>query len=112
MAERILVSRALDERKFLEKKIDNKVEKFVNTLKRYGQPILSEEFRKEVITSHKQIIELIDRSDKIYAAILASNEETKITTSYGEITVAEAIVLLTELETQIKASDARTFIEL
>ena len=50
-----------------------------------------EDFTKEAESSYQQIIDLIDRYQKIDAAIVASNANTLIHTSYGDYTVAGAI---------------------
>ena len=56
-----------------------------------------DEFAKDAESAYQQIVDLIDRFQKIDAAIVASNAATKINTSYGEFTVAGAISLRSRL---------------
>ncbi|MCD8023111.1 MAG: hypothetical protein LUF30_09130 [Lachnospiraceae bacterium] len=100
MSEKMLVTQALDERDLLVKKINDKIEKadFVDTVrvneeKVYGSRISREEFSKKAESAYQQIQDLISRFEKIDAAIVASNAATRITTSYGSMTVAGAISL-------------------
>lgn len=100
MSEKILVTQALDERDLLVKKIADKIAKasFVDTIKPnedkvYAKRIGKEEYAKEAGSAYQQIVDLIDRFQKIDAAIVASNAKTEITTSYGTFTVAGAISL-------------------
>lgn len=104
MGEKMLVTQALDERDLLVKKIADKIAKasFVDTIKPnedkvYAKRISKEEYAKEAEGAYQQIIDLIDRFQKIDAAIVASNAETKITTSYGIFTVAGAISVRSRL---------------
>ena len=104
MAEKMLVTQALDERDLLVKKISDKIAKarFVDTIKAnenkvYEARISKDEFTKEAERSYQQIQDLIDRYQKIDAAIVASNAQTKVATSYGEFTVAGAISLRSRL---------------
>ena len=104
MSEKMLVTQALDERDLLVKKIADKIEKasFVDTIKPnedrvYTKKIDREEYAKEAESAYQQIIDLIDRFQKIDAAIVASNAKTEITTSYGTFTVAGAISLRNRL---------------
>ncbi|MBR0086591.1 MAG: hypothetical protein IJL98_02500 [Lachnospiraceae bacterium] len=104
MAERMLVTQALDERDLLVKKITDKIAKasFVDTVKPnedkvYENRISREEFAEQAKSAFQQINDLIDRYQRIDAAIVASNAATKITTSYGEFTVAGAISLRSRL---------------
>ena len=98
MADKMLVTQALDERDLLVKKIKDKISKasFVDTIKPNEEKVLEsrvsrDEFAKDAESAYQQIIDLIDRFQKIDAAIVASNAVTKINTSYGEFTVAGAI---------------------
>ena len=50
-----------------------------------------------VSVQYQQIVDLIDRFQKIDAAIVASNANAEITTSYGTFTVAGAIALRSRL---------------
>lgn len=104
MADKMLVTQALDERDLLVKKIGDKIQKanFVDTVKPNEEKVLEarvsrEEFAKDAESAYQQIQDLIDRFQKIDAAIVASNAQTKITTSYGEFTVAGAISLRSRL---------------
>ena len=84
MSERMLVTQALDERDLLVKKINDKIQKasFVDTIKPNVE-----------LVYNKRIMDLIARFQTIDAAIINSNANTKITTSYGTYTVAAAISL-------------------
>lgn len=100
MSEKMLVTQALDERDLLVKKISDKIEKasFVDTIKPNEEKVYAgrcgkEEFAKDAQAAYQQITDLIDRFQKIDAAIVASNAKTEITTSYGVFTVAGAISL-------------------
>ena len=100
MSEKMLVTQALDERDLLVKKISDKIEKasFVDTIKPNEEKVYAgrcgkEEFAKDAQAAYQQITDLIDRFQKIDAAIVASNAKAEITTSYGVFTVAGAISL-------------------
>lgn len=100
MAEKMLVTQALDERDLLVKKINDKIEKasFVDIAKGNEDKVLNarvlrEEYAKQAQAAYQQIQDLIDRFQKIDAAIVASNASTYIETSYGRFTVAGAISL-------------------
>ena len=104
MAEKMLVTQALDERDLLVKKIRDKITKasFVDTIKPNEEKVFvsrvtRDEFAKNAESAYQQITDLIERFQKIDAAIVASNAETKINTSYGEFTVAGAISLRSRL---------------
>lgn len=104
MSEKMLVTQALDERDLLVKKIADKIAKasFVDTIKPneekvYEKRIGKEEFAKEAEASYQQIVDLIDRYQRIDAAIVDSNAKTQITTSYGTLSVAGAISLRNRL---------------
>lgn len=101
MADRkMLVTQALDERDFLVKKIDDKIEKahFVDTIKQngnkvYGGKITKEAFENKASAEYQQIIDLIKRFQRIDAAIIESNAKTMVETTYGTMSVASAISL-------------------
>jgi hypothetical protein len=100
MAEKMLVTQALDERDLLVKKIQGKVAKasFTDVKKHNEKNVMNgrvdeENFRKEAESAYQQIMDLIDRFQKIDAAIVASNAATMIHTSFGDYTVAGAISL-------------------
>lgn len=104
MSEKMLVTQALDERDLLVKKIADKIEKasFVDTIKPneekvYAKRITKEDYAQEAESAYQQIMDLIDRFQKIDAAIVASNAQTEITTSYGTFTVVGAISLRSRL---------------
>ena len=104
MNEKMLVTQALDERDLLVKKIADKIAKasFVDTIKPnedkvFAKRIGKDEYAKEAESAYQQILDLIDRFQKIDAAIVASNASTEITTSYGTFTVAGAIALRSRL---------------
>ena len=104
MCEKMLVTQALDERDLLVKKIADKITKasFVDTIKPneekvYAKRISKEDYAKEAESAYQQIMDLIDRFQKIDAAIVASNAKTEIQTSYGTFTVAGAISLRSRL---------------
>lgn len=104
MSEKMLVTQALDERDLLVKKINDKIDKasFVDTIKPneekvFNNRITREAYAKEAESSYQQIVDLIDRFQKIDAAIVASNAKTEITTSYGVMTIAGAISLRSRL---------------
>ena len=104
MADKMLVTQALDERDLLVKKIQDKIAKasFVDTIKPNEEKVLDarvsrDEFSKDAESAYQQIQDLIDRFQKIDAAIVASNAKTKIKTTYGNFTVAGAISLRSRL---------------
>ncbi len=104
MADKMLVTQALDERDLLVKKINDKIEKanFVDTIKPNEEKVLDarvsrEAFAKDAESAYQQIQDLIDRFQRIDAAIVASNANTTINTSYGSFTVAGAISLRSRL---------------
>ncbi len=104
MTEKLLVTQALDERDLLVKKIADKIAKasFVDTIKNNEETVSKarvdrETFGRQAEAAFQQIRDLIARFQKIDAAIVASNAETKIETSYGEFTVAGAISLRSRL---------------
>ena len=104
MADKMLVTQALDERDLLVKKINDKIAKasFVDTVKANEEKVLEgrvsrDEFAKQAESAFQQIVDLVDRFQKVDAAIVASNAKTWIKTSYGEMTVAGAISLRSRL---------------
>ena len=104
MSDKMLVTQALDERELLVKKIKDKIAKasFVDTIKPneekvYESRVTRDEFSKDAESAYQQIMDLIERFQKIDAAIVASNAVTKIKTSYGEFSVAGAISLRNRL---------------
>ena len=104
MADKMLVTQALDERDLLVKKIQDKISKasFVDTIKPNEEKVLDarvskDEFAKDAESAYQQIQDLIDRFQRIDAAIVASNANTTINTTYGSFTVAGAISLRSRL---------------
>lgn len=96
----MLVTQALDERDLLSKKISDKINKarFVDVIKPneekvFNEKVSKEDFSKEAAATYQQIMDLITRYQKIDEAIVASNANTIISTSYGDFTVAAAISL-------------------
>lgn len=100
MAEKMLVTQALDERDLLIKKIQNKIAKayFTDVKKRNEKKVQErripeDDFYQEAKSAYQQIMDLIERFQQIDAAIVASNAATIIHTSFGDYTVAGAISL-------------------
>ena len=105
MSEQMLVTQALDERDLLVKKINDKINniKLVDFKKRNEekfseQRITPEEFAKNAASAYQQIMDLIDRYQRLDAAIVASNAANWIDTSYGKFTLAGAIALRNRLK--------------
>lgn len=87
-------------RDLLVKKIQDKIAKASFTdVKKHNEKkvidrrVLEETFRQEAESAYQQIMDLIERFQKIDAAIVASNAATMIHTSFGDYTVAGAISL-------------------
>ena len=98
MAEKMLVTQALDERDLLVKKITDKIKKIrlVDTKKKNEDTTMEdrvtpEEFGKTAQSAWQQIMDLIERYQRLDAAIVASNAENKVETAFGTFTVAGAI---------------------
>ena len=105
MSETMLMTKALDERDLLRKKIRQKIDGslFVDCRKNNEAKVIrgacsAEDFRKESESAYQSIIDNIRRYERLDAAIIASNAESKIVTSYGEFTVAAAIALRARLK--------------
>lgn len=98
---KILITQALDERDLLVKKLRKKISdaRFNDCIAPVDKTCrlsnyTKEEFEKQAISAYDQINDLIKRFDKIDAAIIESNANTKINISgYGEVSVAFAISL-------------------
>jgi len=104
MEEKMLVTQALDQRDLLVKKICDKIRKasFTETKKHNEEKamerrVTQKEFEKEARSSYQQIIDLIHWYDKVDQAILRSNAETMIETSYGTMSIANALALRSRL---------------
>ena len=116
--EKMLVTQALDERDLLVKKITDKIDKAyfvdmvkVNEDKVMGKHLTKEEFDQQARANLQQIEDLIDRYERIDAAIVASNASAKIETSYGTFTVAAAISLrnrLRDKRIRLRTPDSNT----
>ena len=84
MAEKMLVTQALDERDLLVKKIGDKIAKasFTDVKKNNEEKVMEgrinvEDFRKDAESAYQQIMDLIQRFQKIDAAIVAGNKHRK-----------------------------------
>ena len=106
---RLLVTQALDERDLLNKKINDKIKTavFVDVVKHNEETVLNrkvdrETFQKEAQSSFQQINDLIERYKNIEAAIVESNANTFIETSYGKFSIAAAIALRNRLRGDLK----------
>lgn len=104
MEQKMLVTQALDQRDLLVKKICDKIRKasFTETKKHNEEKVMErrvtqKEFEKEARSSYQQIIDLIHWYDKVDQAILRSNAETIIETSYGTMSIANALALRSRL---------------
>lgn len=118
MAEKMLVTQALDERDLLVKKISDKIEKahFVdyakcNEEKVYTMRVDRKEFEQDAMAAYQQIMDLINRYQKIDALIVASNANTYIETSYGSFSIAAAISLRARLRDNGAYADKADFEE-
>ena len=116
MENKLLITQALDERDLLVKKINSKIERidFVDGKKRneekvIQQVITKEEFCKKVKTSYQQIRDLIKRYQKIDEAIITSNANTYIETSFGTYSVAVALSMRNRLR-ELNAMDFETIL--
>mgnify|MGYP003209898370 FL=1 len=116
MENKLLIIQALDERDLLVKKINSKIERidFVDGKKRneekvIQQVITKEEFCKKVKTSYQQIQDLIKRYQKIDEAIITSNANTYIETSFGTYSVAVALSMRNRLR-GLNAMDFETIL--
>ena len=116
MENKLLITQALDERDLLVKKINSKIERidFVDGKKRneekvIQQVITKEEFCKKVKTSYQQIQDLIKRYQKIDEAIITSNANTYIETTFGTYSVAVALSMRNRLR-ELNAMDFETIL--
>ena len=105
MSEKMLVTQALDERDLLVKKIGDKIGKIklVDVKKRNEEKtadsrMTPEEFGSTASAAYQSIMDLIDRFQRIDAAIVASNAASTVKTNCGEFTVAGAIALRNRLK--------------
>lgn len=116
MASKLLVTQALDERALLIKKINDKIEssQFLDIKRNNEENALSTrisamDFKQKAESSYQQIMDLIDRYQKIDAAIINSNAVTMIEISYGTYTVAAAIALRNRLKESQMREGATAF---
>lgn len=116
MENKLLITQALDERDLLVKKINSKIERidFVDGKKRNEEKVIQqvvtkEEFCKKVKTSYQQIQDLIKRYQKINEAIITSNANTYIETSFGTYSVAVALSMRNRLR-ELNAMDFETIL--
>ena len=116
MENKLLITQALDERDLLVKKIISKIERidFVDGKKRNEEKVIQqvvtkEEFCKKVKTSYQQIQDLIKRYQKIDEAIITSNANTYIETSFGTYSVAVALSMRNRLR-ELNAMDFETIL--
>ncbi len=119
MSEKLLVTQALDERDLTVKKIKDKIDKIklIDTKKRNEEKTISErlsidEFKQNAESAYQQIMDLIDRYQRLDAAIVASNAKAVIETSYGKFTVACAISLRNRLRDGGKGENKMDFEDL
>ena len=106
---RLLVTQALDERDLLNKKINDKIKTavFIDVVKHNEETVMNrrvdrETFQKEAQSSFQQINDLIERYKNIEAAIVESNANTFIETSYGKFSIDAAIALRNRLRGDLK----------
>lgn len=114
MAEKILVTQALDERDLLVKKIGDKISKLrLVDCKKHNEDrtaterMSADEFSKQAVSAYQQVMDLIDRYQRLDAAIIASNASTYVETSQGRYTVAAAIALRNRLKTKVCGSNTK-----
>ncbi len=101
---KLLITQALDEKALLVKRIKDKIE-FANLIdvkkhneeKVYFTKETEEEFKKNAQSAYQQIMDLIDRYQKLESAIIVSNATTQVETSYGTMSVAAAISMRNRL---------------
>jgi len=94
--ERMTIHRALTELKTLDSRIYNAIENgtYITPNKRSNQKINGktiEEHKRVIQGDYDKVASLIERRNKIKAAIVASNAKTEVTIAGNTITVAEAI---------------------
>ena len=114
MAEKMLVTQALDERDLLVKKIGDKISKLRlvdckkhNEERTATERMSADEFSKQAASAYQQVMDLIDRYQRLDAAIIASNASTFVETSQGRYTVAAAIALRNRLKTTTSGSSTK-----
>ena len=105
MAEKMLMTQALDERDLLVNKISDKIVRLrlVDTKKKNEEKTMEdrvtpEQFERSVQSAWQQVMDLIDRYQRLDSAIIASNASNWVETSSGRYTVASAIALRARLK--------------
>ena len=110
MAEKMLMTKALDERDFLSEKISKKIDEldlvyvrrkkdqYVITSK--GVKYTDEEFSKMVKSKYQEVEDMIARYNRLINAITQSNAETTVTVNDKTMTVAQAISLKNRIKTR------------
>lgn len=105
MSETMLMTQALDERDLLVKKINDKIAKIKlvdvkrkNEEKTVDSRVTPEQFTKAAKAAYQQIMDLISRYQRLDSAIIASNASHYVETSYGKMSVADAIALRARLK--------------
>lgn len=113
---KLLVTQALDERDLLVKKINDKIHTatLADVIKHnedtvYNRRLTREEFQKEAESAYQQICDLIERYNRLEAAIVESNANTFIETSYGRFSVAGAITLRNRMRGDVKYGGVADF---
>lgn len=113
---KLLVTEALDERALLVKRINQAIDaaslcdvKKNNETNVLDARISEEEFKQKAESSYQQITDLINRYQVIDAAIVTSNANTMIETSYGTMSVAAAISLRNRLRKGQRDADGMDF---
>lgn len=98
--EKMLVTQALDERDLLVKKINDKIVKLepLDVIRNNAETgvesrMTREDFKATTESAYQQIIDLIDRFDRLDAAIVNSNANTTVIVGCKEMSVAGAIAL-------------------
>ncbi len=116
MGEQMLVTQALDERDLVCKKIYQKITSTAwadwrkeNEENTATERVSREVFKASVESAYQQISDLISRYQKIDAAIILSNSQTEITTSFGKMTVASALALRRRIHKKTAAGGRLTF---
>lgn len=106
---KLLVTQALDERDLLMKKINDKISNavFADSIKHNEETVMNRrlsrtDFAQEVESAYQQITDLIERYNRLEAAIVESNATTFIETSYGRFSVAGAITLRNRMKGDMK----------
>lgn len=114
---KMLITQALDERDLLVKRINDKIDNasFVDTMKHNHTDVMEgrlpkKEYEKRAKSSLQQIKDLIDRYQTIEQAIVESNANTFIETSYGKMSVASAIVMRTRLIDAERYGEEKDFV--